>query len=177
MDDPETPSLDALMARLGEGDRAAFTPVFEALWPRLVRLSEAVLKNEADAADAAQEALEKVLRRASEYDPARAALPWALAIATWECRTALRKRHRRREAPEEAAPEAHAVGAEELLSEREMVDAVLAAMAELSEADREALRATYWEESASVGGATLRQRRARALARLRTTLRRLYGLG
>jgi RNA polymerase sigma-70 factor (ECF subfamily) len=54
--------------------------------------------------------------------------------------------------------------------------AAIAALGELSEADRETLIATFWDEAASVSGATLRKRRERALDRLKKTFRRLYGL-
>jgi RNA polymerase sigma-70 factor (ECF subfamily) len=100
-----TSDLDTPIARLAEGDRSAFTPAFRLLWPRMRDLCRSLLKNEADAADAAQQALEKVLTRSAEYDRSRPALPWALAIAAWECRTLLRKRSRRRELPEDLAPE------------------------------------------------------------------------
>ena len=53
----------------------------------MLHLCKSLLKNEADAADAAQEAMQKVFTRAHQYDPTRHALPWALAIAAWECRT------------------------------------------------------------------------------------------
>jgi len=167
--------LDSLLYRLAEGERAAFTPVFRLLWPKVLRLCQGLLKNEADAADAAQQALEKVLTRCSEYDQSRPALPWALGIAAWECRTLLRKRSRRRELPEDAALPA-ATETEEELEKRELTQAALAALGELSTEDREALFATYWEEAASVSGATLRKRRERALKRLREAFRRLYGL-
>jgi RNA polymerase sigma-70 factor (ECF subfamily) len=49
-------------------------------------------------------------------------------------------------------------------------------MSELAETDRETLLATFLDEATSVGGATLRKRRERALDRLRTSFRRLYGL-
>lgn len=168
--------LDLLMFRLAEGERAAFTPVFRLLWPPVLRLCRRLLENESDAADAAQQALEKVLTRCSEYDRARPALPWALGIATWECRSLLRKRGRRRERPEEEAPPV-AAEAEEDLSQRELMQAAVDALSELSPEDREALVATFWDEAASVTGATLRKRRQRALSRLREAFRRLYGLG
>ena len=63
---------------------------------------------------------------------------------------------------------------EEAYVQQDLVAAARAALGTLGEADREALVATYWEEAASVGGATLRKRRARALERLRTAFRRLY---
>jgi RNA polymerase sigma-70 factor, ECF subfamily len=168
--------LDALLAQLADGDRSAFTPVFGLLWPPVLRLCRSMLGNDADAADAAQQALEKVLTRCADYDRARPAMPWALAIAAWECRTFARKRTRRRELPEEAAPEL-ASSLEEEVTQRELTRAALDALGELSAQDREVLVATFWEEATSVTGATLRKRRERALARLREAFRRLYGLG
>ena len=176
MNDLGDGSLDALMARLAEGDRRAFTPLFERLWPPILRLCTAMLKNQADAADAAQQALEKILTRAADYDSARPALPWALAIASWECRTLTRKRVRRREYPEQSAPEIPTADPDGDYVERELIEAALTTLGTLSYADRETLIATFWQEAASVGGATLRKRRERALGRLRSAFRRLYGL-
>ncbi len=166
--------LDTLLVQLADGDRAASTAVFRILWPPVLRLCSSMLKNDADAADAAQQALEKVLTRCAEYDRTRSALPWALAIAAWECRTFARKRARRRELPEERAPEPGG-GSEDELAQRELTRAAVEALGELSPQDREALVATFWEEAADVTGATLRKRRERALKRLRDTFKRLYG--
>jgi RNA polymerase sigma-70 factor (ECF subfamily) len=170
--------VDALMTRLADGDRAAFTPVFQKLWPSVLRLSMSILKNEADAADAAQQAMEKIFVRASDYDPRRAATPWALAIASWECRTIMRKRTRRREAPEEAIGDATGgADVEEDFAQRQLTLAAIDALGSLSETDRETLLSTFWEEAASAGGPTLRKRRERALTRFRAACKRLYGLG
>jgi RNA polymerase sigma-70 factor, ECF subfamily len=171
--DPKTP-LDSLLVQLAEGDRTAFTAVFRILWPPVLRLCNSMLKNDADAADAAQQALEKVLTRCGDYDRTRPALPWALAIAAWECRTFARTRSRRREIPEELAPELGS-GSEEDLAERELMQAAVHALGELSRLDREALVTTFWEEATSIKGATLRKRRERALKRLRDSFKRLYG--
>jgi RNA polymerase sigma-70 factor, ECF subfamily len=173
--DPKA-QLDALLAQLAEGDRGAFTLVFRTLWQPVLRLCRSVLKNDADAADAAQQALEKVLTRCADYDRQRPAMPWALAIAAWECRTFARKRTRRREIPEEQAPEL-GTGSEDELAQRELMQAAVAALGELSPQDREALVATFWEEASNLTGATLRKRRERALKRLRDTFKRLYGIG
>ena len=171
----ESNTLDALMARLADGDRAVFARVFDLLWGPIHRLCISLLKNEADAADAAQEAMSKILERASDYDKSRPAMPWAMAIAAWECRTLARKRTRRREAGE--PPKEHGgEHPEEEFVQRNLTAAAVAALGELSEADRETLVATFWDEAASVSGATLRKRRERALDRLRKTFRRLYGL-
>jgi RNA polymerase sigma-70 factor (ECF subfamily) len=175
--DPTNCTLDELMARLAEGDRAAFTPLFRRIWPPVLRLCEGLLRSDADAADAAQEAMAKVLIRAADYDPGRPALPWALAIASWECRTVLRRRVRRRESLDSTASIlARDVSGEDEAIQRQLTAAALEVLGSLSEVDRETLLATFWEEAPSVGGATLRKRRERALGRLRSAFRRLYGL-
>jgi RNA polymerase sigma-70 factor (ECF subfamily) len=176
MTDDQNPSLDQLVAQLAEGDRAAFTAVFRALWTPTLKLCSGMLKNEADAADAAQQAMQKVLERASDYDPRRPALPWALAIAAWECRTILRKRSRRKEVSDEGTPEAANDDASAELEQRLLVQNALVAVGELSESDRETLVATFWDQAGDVGGATLRKRRERAVKRLRDAFRRLYGI-
>lgn len=168
--------IDPLMARLAEGDRAAFSPLFELLWPSMLRLCARLLQNDADAADAAQQAMEKVLTRASDYDPARPALPWALAIASWECRTIQRKRSRRKEVAGEASLLPLPDPAVPDLEQRDLERAAFEAMGTLSDVDRETLVSTYFDEAASASGATLRKRRERALGRLRDAFKRLYGL-
>ncbi len=175
MSNDQTAELDSLIVELARGNRAVFAIVFRLLWQPMLRLCQSMLKNEADASDAAQQALEKVLTRCAEYDQSRPALPWALAIAAWECRTLARKRSRRRELPNEDAPET-GTGSEDEMAQRELMRGALAAMGELSIEDRETLVVTFWEEAAGVTGATFRKRRERALKRLRDTFKRLYGL-
>lgn len=173
---PGNESLDALMASLADGDRSAFAAVFRVLWPPTLRLCRSMVKNEADANDAAQESLVKVLARASDYDPRRPALPWAMAIAAWECRTILRKRVRRREMPVESMVEPSSNESEDEFVLRHLTQIALDAMGQLSLTDKETLVATFWGESASVEGATLRKRRERALHRLREAFKRIYGI-
>ena len=172
----EQVELDQLVQRLAEGDRSAFAAAFRLLWPPVLRVCRGMLRNELDAEDAAQQAMEKILTRSSDYDPARRALPWALAIASWECRTIRRKHARSREQPEQAREAAAEADEEQQHIQRELVDAAVEAMGTLSDADRETLVATFWEEAASVQGPTLRKRRERAITRLRAAFRRLYGI-
>ena len=176
MDMTHEDEIEALLARLADGDRSAFPLVFKQLWVPVNRFCWSMLKHEADAADAAQQAMTKIFERASDYDPKRPAMPWALAIAAWECRTLQRKRFRRRESPEDSAAEPADERAESDIIRRDLTQAALTAMSELPETDRETLLATFLDETATVGGATLRKRRERALDRLRTSFRRLYGL-
>lgn len=167
--------IDALMARLADGDRSAFSLVFTLLWPKTLRFCESLLRNEADASDAAQEAMQKIFERAGDYDASRPAMPWALAIAAWECRTLQRKRSRRREVLDERQQDRAGRDEEEAFVTRELAAAALAAMGELSATDQETLLATFADEAPS--GATFRKRRERALTRLRKAFRRLYGIG
>lgn len=166
--------LDAQLTRLADGDRSAFTAVFTQLQQPIFRLCMSMLKNEADARDAAQQAMEKILGRASDYDRQRRAMPWACAIAAWECRSILRKRSRSLEVSTEH--EIAGGGGEDDALRRDLVDAALSALGELSEVDRETLMATFKDEAGAVVGATFRKRRERALERLRKSFRRLYGI-
>src|SRR5688572_3243285 len=159
--------LDALMARLATGDRSVCSDVFRRLWPPTLRLCVSLTGHDADGADAAQLAMVKIFERAADYDTTRPALPWALAIAAWECRTLKRWRQRRHEAPVEAAARTEAADGEQELVSRDLVRAALASLGELSELDRETLLSTFWDEEGSSSGATLRKRRERALGRLR----------
>jgi RNA polymerase sigma-70 factor (ECF subfamily) len=173
----EGTNLDALMARLADGDRSAFTPVFRLLWAPTLRMCMSMLKNDADAKDAAQQSMEKILSRASSYDSGRPAMPWALAIAAWECRTLRQTRRRRRETPEELVEESSSTGAEDEMARRDLLQAAVDALGHLSESDKETLMATFWEKAGSSGGATFRKRRERAVQRLRDAFKRIYGIG
>jgi len=168
--------LDRNMARLADGDRSAFPLVFRELWPKLFALCSSLLEHAGDAEDAAQRALEKVLTRASDYDPTRPALSWALAIAAWECRTTLRSRKRRGELGDATLEQMadRRPDPDRELEQRELEQAALSALGELSHADRAALVAAYWEE-APAGEPAARKRRQRAVERLRLAFRRLYG--
>jgi RNA polymerase sigma-70 factor (ECF subfamily) len=173
----ESKELDQLIVRLAEGERSAFGPAFEVLWPRVHALCLSFLKHSHDADDAAQQAMEKILTRASHYDRSRPALPWALAIAAWECRTIAKKTQRRREVNQDELSNLPAGAAiDEELILRELGVAAVGALRALSETDRATLIATYWEEAQDGASPALRKRRQRALDRLRTAFKRLYGL-
>ena len=176
MEDGSLSDLQELMVRLADGDRSAFPPVYERLWP-LLRSVTARHLPAADAEDAAQEALLKVFRRASEFDPRRSALAWALGIARWEIRTARRRRHRRREDPLTPATERSpaAENPEESVLERDMVRMMEDTLGALSPEDLETLRLFRNGERAAVAAATFRKRVERALARLRAAWRVRHG--
>ncbi len=172
---PDLSDLNELFGRLADGDRQAFTPVFQLLWPPTLRLCCRMMPVEADASDAAQAALVRILERANEYDRRRPALPWALAIASWECRT-LRKRNERLRETSDRPPESDDGASAQAEEQRDLIGAAIEAMGTLAPIDRETLLTAYWDIASTVSGATLRKRRERALMRLRGAFRRLYGL-
>jgi RNA polymerase sigma-70 factor (ECF subfamily) len=171
--------LQRCLVRLAGGDRAAFRPVFELAWPRVRQLAARLLPDGSEAEDAAQLALIKVFERAGEYDRARDALAWIVAIAGWECLTLRRRRQRRREAAGErlAALPAPEPDAETQLVAAELEAAAAAVLGQLRAEDRATLRqALFGEGERTVKPATFRKRMERALGRLRAAWRD-HGIG
>jgi RNA polymerase sigma-70 factor, ECF subfamily len=163
--------LNELVARLADGDREAFHPVFLSLAPLLRRFARQRLTAE-EAEDVAQEALVKLFAQAARFDRSRDALAWALGIAAWEIRTVLRKRQRRREqaldAPTLESRPDRAPTPEDTAIARSQDAALEDALRTLSPRDQEALRAYACEErTLGVPPATFRKRVERGLTRLR----------
>lgn len=171
------------MRRLAEGDRSAFDPVFDALWPSALSVAVRMLGPGQDAEDAAQEALAKLFARADHYDPSRPALPWALTFVSWECRTIHKRRARRREEltaepPEQPSDEAPLP--EQALEARQRGEAFAALLEALRPEDRATLEAAMAgdreaAERAGVTAATFRKRLERAVSRARALWRDAYG--
>jgi len=92
----ERAALQEELIALARGERAAFDPLFRRLWPLLRGFARRLLPP-GEAEDAAQEALLRIFRRASEFDPERDALAWVLGVAAWQVRTHRTKARRRRE--------------------------------------------------------------------------------
>lgn len=176
MDAAARQTLNALMVRLADGDRAAFDGVYSALLPAVTTFCLRMLPR-ADADDAAQEALLKVFGRASTFDRDRDALTWAITIAAWEVRTIQKRRVRSRvDALDEHECQPSTETPEALFSERQLMESARLAVGALSEADQQTLMATFDEEKLlGVTNATFRKRRERALARLKDAWRRIYG--
>jgi RNA polymerase sigma-70 factor, ECF subfamily len=161
------------LVRLADGDRGAFDPLFERLWPLLVRLCERLLPGSEDARDAAQQALIRVFHRASDFDRRRDGLSWVFGIAAYECRSLRRRAQRRREeirSPDEL--EGHgpvAAGLEQEMIERDLVAALEEVLGTLQPRDVETLRVALdgGQRPRTIAAATFRKRLERALRRLR----------
>jgi RNA polymerase sigma factor (sigma-70 family) len=166
--------LSDLLARLADGDRDAFGPTFVRLWRPVRDFAGGVLKSDHDADDVAQRVMLALFSRANEYDRKRDALAWSLGIASWECRRLLRTSMRRREVTLEQDDRFdNGPSPEEALVDAEIRRALLDALGELSVEERHALGIEQLDET--VAPATVRKRRQRALARLRSAWSRNDG--
>jgi len=168
---PRTPNLEALVARVADGDRTAFDPLYETLSPVVRRLADRLLPGSPEAEDAAQEAMTKLFSQVSQLEPGRSVTSWVLAITAYECKTLRQKQKRRREKdgadPLETrddgtpSPEAAAMA-------RELEAAALDILGTLGPIDHETIRALMLGARPDVPPATFRKRLERALSRLRT---------
>ncbi len=174
---PDRREIHRWMVRLADGDRDAFPPLFEALWPLLRNFSRRLLNQPQDAEDVAQQALLNVFRRASEFDPRRDALSWIFGITAYECKTVMRRQYRRREESAEPnllleerlqTPE----DTEQELIHRNLFAAARETLGTLSSQDIETLEAAFGNsQRPAISATAFRKRLERALKRLRLAWR------
>jgi RNA polymerase sigma factor (sigma-70 family) len=166
--------IQALMSRLYEGDRTAFPPLADALWPVVLAFAQSARSAGVEPEDVAQEVFLRLCTRMADYDPSRDAVSWVYGIAHYEVLTQRKKRQRRREVGEPAlAFVADAEeGAEEGLLQQDLVDRLSELVGQLTEEDRLALGL---EGETGPAGATQRKRKQRARDRLRALWRSLHG--
>jgi RNA polymerase sigma-70 factor, ECF subfamily len=154
-------SLDVdVLALLARGERAA---AFELLVPRyegkVYRLCWSLLRNDAQAADAAQDSLLRAWRALDRYDPGTAALStWIYAITRNRCLSLLAERPRNTAllALPDVQAEAEAVAAPDDRRADEAAQHLRRCVQALPEAQRNALTLYYFEErSVSAAAAML----------------------
>jgi RNA polymerase sigma-70 factor (ECF subfamily) len=166
------------IVRFADGERDAFRPLFDALWPILLAFTSRALPRTSDAEDAAQAALMKVFSRIAEFDRTRDGAAWALGIAGFEVMTLRRRRARRKEAGSAALePTADpCADAEARVIEEDLHQCAAELLGELSARDREALAHLFNPTGAEPArDETSRKRRFRAFERLRAAWRRAHG--
>lgn len=171
-------TLSKDLARLKDGDRAASRPVFDALWPALLAFARRSLDDDR-AQEAAQRALVRLFGQVDRYDVARDALSWAFALTVWEVRSMARDGSRAHARSASATLEdvvSACEGADELVIDRELRALLDEVLATLSDNDRRAIVDMLHDADPTAPlSARLRQRRHRALARLRTIWKELHG--
>lgn len=97
-DDPDEP----LVSRIGRGDEAAFRAFVSLKLPRVHALASRMLSDPAAADDVAQDAFERVWRRAGDWRPGRARFDtWLHRVVLNLCTDRLRRRRREAPAPDE----------------------------------------------------------------------------
>jgi RNA polymerase sigma-70 factor, ECF subfamily len=177
MDAARRKSIHEAMVRLSDGDRAAFDVLLDDLWPVILSFAQRGVGSVADAEDIAQEVFYKICARIAAFDRQRDGLSWAFGIASYEIMTHRRRAQRRREVYDEtsfATSIDSAATPEAQLLARELEAAFAEAVGTLSEEDRLYLGLVGLGPAGAVG-ATVRKRKQRALERLRTLWRSIYG--
>lgn len=165
--------LNEKMKLLADGERTAFDSVYEIVWPIVHRFSVRFLNGDKAAEDVAQEALIKVFSRAAQFRRESEALPWILTLATFECRTHMKKISRRKENVSDMTDMTQ-ISSEKPLADSDLYTSELNAalrecLDELSQSDRDSLMAAYFDLGApEVKDATFRKRVQRAMRRLKT---------
>ena len=169
------------MVRLADGDRMAFPLLTEHLWPVVLAFAQRRIGHDQDAEDVAQEVFLRICARISEFDRERDGLSWVFGLASYEIMTLRRRKHRRRETFDHfelhSCPD-QAMSQEEYVIQQERSATLALAIGEISGQDRLTLGLGLVgapEARPDSQPAALRKRRQRALDRLRTAWRRLYG--
>lgn len=175
MEPAERLALNLAMARLAEGDRSAFSMVFDALWPLLSGFAKRLSPNWSDSEDAAQQALLKIFEHAHRYDPSQDVAAWALAITANECHALRRKR---RGEPLDASSRtlpATGTSPEVAVVERNMIELAREALGTLRAEDVATLAAAWRGERPAIAPTAFRKRVQRATERLRAAWRSRHG--
>lgn len=85
----------ALVAQAQSGDRAAMDELLRSHYDRIYAICRRIAGNDADASDAAQEALMAIVRGLPKFDNRAAFSTWSYRVATNACLDELRRRKRR----------------------------------------------------------------------------------
>lgn len=180
-DEPAMDARDArwaaLMAAVQAGDAAAYDRLLRECLPQIRAVVRARVRNAADAEDAVQDTLLTLHALRHTYDPSRPFKPWLNAIAERRAIDRLRRlsKHSRRESALDDAPEQ---GTPATGTTRLEAAELRAAVAELPESQRTALRLAKLEErplkeAAQISGLSvgaLKVATHRAVAALRAKL-------
>ena len=173
--------LKALLARCGDGDRAAFAETYNRTSAKLFGIILRILPERGEAEDVLQEVYVTVWRKAAEFDPARASpITWLATIARNRAIDRFRSRASRPSAPLDEAADVRddSPAADQLIDTARASSAVLAALASLEPRHAAAIRSTYFEgltyealaEREGVPVGTLKSWVRRGLMRMKTAL-------
>lgn len=138
-------SDEALVALVARSDEAALGELYDRLGGTAYGLAYRVLRDEALAQDAVQDAFLGLWRGAGSFLPERAkASTWILTLVHRRAVDVVRREQRRSTEPLEGAPEPTGGSAEEAAWLRLDRERVQAALAQLPDQQREAIELAYW---------------------------------
>jgi RNA polymerase sigma factor (sigma-70 family) len=172
-------SDEALVALVARSDESALAELYDRIGGTAYGLAHRVLRDEALAEDAVQEAFLGLWRSAGSFIPERAkASTWILTLVHRRAVDLVRREQRRRAEPLEGAPEPSEGSAEEAAWLRLDRERVQTALASLPDQQREAIELAYYggftqSELADRLGeplGTIKSRMFAGLARLRELL-------
>jgi RNA polymerase sigma factor (sigma-70 family) len=167
------PSDEQVLEAVGRGDDDALGVLYDRFGQLAYRLAYRILRDQALAEDAVQEAFLTVWRSADSYKRERAKpSTWILTVVHRRAVDLVRREQRRRGEPLETAPEPTAGPADEDASLRDRRAAVQSALRELPGDQRQALELAYY------GGLTQSELAERLGVPLGTVKSRMFaGLG
>jgi RNA polymerase sigma-70 factor (ECF subfamily) len=138
-------SDEALVALVARGDDSALAELYDRVGGTAYGLAYRVLRDEALAEDAVQEAFLALWRTAASFLPERAkASTWILTLVHRRAVDTVRREQRRRAEPLEGAPEPVDGSAEEAAWLRLERERVQGALAQLPDQQREAIELAYY---------------------------------
>jgi len=175
------PGPEAIVLAVRAGDAAALDRWYREEHPRVWRLCLGFLANGAEAEDAAQDAMLRLLDRLDRWDTRRPWAAWRNAVVVNLCRDRLRRTEARRRAEERAAEERlpSTLPSPVAAAQRaEVREAVIASLESLSPREREAfvlcdlegLTAADAASALEIGESSVRSLLSLARRRLRNVL-------
>ena len=141
---------DALLVRVGRGDRQAFEALYDTIAPVVYGVARRVVRDPQMAEDVAQEVLLEVWRQAPRFDPAKGrAASWIVTIAHRRAVDRVRAEQTRNNREDRVGRDASVVSAPSEvgihLEEQVVRDGIAAGLTALTETQREAVRLAFYE--------------------------------
>lgn len=127
------------ITRAKAGDAAAFDCILESNAQLVLRTSQRLLLNEADAADAAQEVFLRLHRSLAKFDAEREIVPWLYRMTVNICHDIRRRRRPTLVISDVDEPRTPAATPEELMNTEERKRLMYEALGVLSDRERDAI--------------------------------------
>ncbi len=149
---PRNPADAHLVQQMNSGDEGAFATFYDRFAPGLFSMIYAILRDQKESEDVLQEAFVQMWKRTATYDATRSSLfTWAVMISRHKAIDRLRSRQRQSRLNEAVANEASAIPAsapadraDNALARSDERERVRAALAQLGEAQREAIDLAFF---------------------------------